>query len=108
MCLPGGSLSCHNDCYEMDIRSAKWRRLPCSSGLPPCTRPTTVLHDNRVTLFGGCDGESNFLNGTLELRLESPSLKELCREWLREMNCMREVVAGEVSADLEGYLAQTE
>jgi N-acetylneuraminic acid mutarotase len=80
--LMGGSYCYLNDCHELDTATGEWRRLT-NVGTTPCTRPTAVLHDNKVTIFGGCDGDSNYLNATLELDLEPPSLKELCRQWLR-------------------------
>ena len=78
----GGSSAYHGDSYEFDTASNTWRPLVCDSPPNACTRPTTVVYNNRLTLFGGCSAAS-YLNATLEIELEVPSLRELARQWLR-------------------------
>lgn len=77
----GGSTSYFADCFEFDSETETWRRL--SPGPVPCTRPTMVLHRNRVTMYGGCAPGHTFLGDVVGMNLEAPSLKEVCREWLR-------------------------
>jgi N-acetylneuraminic acid mutarotase len=80
----GGSTEYFGDCFEFDTASGSWRQLLCDADhvISPCTRPTTVVWDNRLTLFGGCTA-SSYLNATVQMALEAPTLRELARQWLR-------------------------
>lgn len=82
----GGSQCYHEDSYEFDVSTRQWRRLPESSAfnLQPCTRPTTVRHNNTITMFGGCKPDNVCTNTVVEMELETPTLKEFCREWVRQ------------------------
>ncbi|CUI14666.1 Hypothetical protein, putative [Bodo saltans] len=82
----GGSDCYHNDSFEFNFTTHEWKALPQSSegvGLPPCTRPTTVHDGNTITFFGGCTARNECMNTVMQLGLETPSLKELCREWVK-------------------------
>jgi hypothetical protein len=82
----GGSDCYHSDSFEFISSTQEWKSLPHSAdgaGLPPCTRPTTVHNGNTITFFGGCTARNECMNTVMQLGLETPSLKELCREWVQ-------------------------
>jgi len=77
----GGHTRYLNDSYEYDTKREKWSK---SAETPsPLTRPTVVTHNNKLTLFGGCDHEI-FVNDCHQLQLVAPSLFDLCAEWLND------------------------
>ena len=79
----GGSTEYYDDAFEFDVQTCSWRPIATNkNSTKGRTRPTTVLHNNRIVMFGGCTQEA-FSNDLSEMELEPPSLKELCRLWLR-------------------------
>jgi hypothetical protein len=96
----GGSLAYLKDNFEFDVNSSTWRSVV--AGPTGRTRPTAVIHNNTITLFGGC-GHSQFLNDVVELELEPPSLRDCCRSWLRKHGCFeKEEGCRDAASDVEG------